>query len=857
MTAGKYSIDLDKGRFLLEGGLKRWLASGMTQVMFFVAGALISLSVFLFMRAYVSDMVRSEYAATTQSTVEVIAGRLTTLETGVNSAATILSINLENGKNESEAVAEQVRRLTPNLEYFDQLIWLHRKDNGQWAMQNLYTRKEPDLKLPAYTLQPDKEFLSQLVRSDNFLRTNVRVYSDIPHDERIAGSASTRAGEVVDIKPFVLMRPVSRNNTGFGLVIGVSHMGHVLQYTGVMDPGSLIARMSVRDLNAGRGIYELQRSSSVMQSSVNMNEAFEFDFANHRLEMRTSFFKDSKIEFIEAVPAYLGLFGLILSVLGTLYARAYRVQTRASEQMNKALESKNLELENEVAERERLNEVLRRSEEENRAVIDAVSDIIFELNKEGELLFLSAAWHKITGFEVEQSLGQELFSMLHAGDQDKQRRDFQALASGHKEAYREFTRLRVADGSFRAVELAFSMTRKDKNQKMRVVGTITDIEERRRAERALSEAEKKYRTIVENAAGGIFQLTPEGMYLSANPALARIFGYDSAEELLRGVKNANKQVYADPKERQHMLSELEKYGLVHNHEIEVKRRDGSIIWVNENARTVRDENDSILYFEGSVEDITERKTVETELKDAKMQSDMANRAKTEFLANMSHELRTPLNAIIGFSELISNEAFGKIEQEQYREYGADIHSSGQELLRVINQILDISKIEAGQRDLAEKEIDLEKLVPECLDLMTARLEDGDITLENNIKDIPKLVGEELSLKQIMMNLLSNAVKFTPAGGRITLSAQVSSRGELRLSVTDTGIGMDDEGIKKALQPFGQVDSGDMNRHNSGTGLGLTLVDALVQLHGGSLDVLSQKGFGTTVTITFPPERVRG
>lgn len=237
-----------------------------------------------------------------------------------------------------------------------------------------------------------------------------------------------------------------------------------------------------------------------------------------------------------------------------------------------------------------------------------------------------------------------------------------------------------------------------------------------------------------------------------------------------------------------------------------------------------------------------------------MNSDLANRAKSEFLANMSHELRTPLNSIIGFSEIMKNEVFGKIEQKSYLEYAKHINDSGQSLLRVINEILDISRIEAGDRILNESIVNIEKAVSDCLELLSSKISNNQMTIISNLDHMPRIIGEELAIKQIFMNLLSNAIKFTPGGGRITLSYEVNPHGELHVSVTDTGIGLDDQEIEKALSPFGQVDNA-LSRGGSGTGLGLTLVTSLIKLHGGRFDLFSQKGIGTTATIVFPVDRI--
>jgi signal transduction histidine kinase len=238
-----------------------------------------------------------------------------------------------------------------------------------------------------------------------------------------------------------------------------------------------------------------------------------------------------------------------------------------------------------------------------------------------------------------------------------------------------------------------------------------------------------------------------------------------------------------------------------------------------------------------------------------LNSDLASRAKSEFLANMSHELRTPLNAIIGFSEIIKGEALGAIENKNYVDYAKDIYDSGGRLLNVINEILGISKIEAGDRQLSESIVNVGSVIDTCQNLLASKIESHSLDVNNMVDDnTPSIVAEELAFKQIFMNLLSNAIKFTPPNGKITISSEYEDGGDLRLSITDTGVGMDEADIPKAMSPFGQLDN-SLSRANAGTGLGLTLVSSLVHLHGGRMEMISQKGIGTTVTIIVPSKRV--
>ncbi len=232
----------------------------------------------------------------------------------------------------------------------------------------------------------------------------------------------------------------------------------------------------------------------------------------------------------------------------------------------------------------------------------------------------------------------------------------------------------------------------------------------------------------------------------------------------------------------------------------------------------------------------------------------SDRAKSEFLANMSHELRTPLNAIIGFSEIMKNEILGPLGTEQYREYIQDIHESGAYLLDVIGDILDISKVETGNLELAEGEADLKEVIHKSVRLVQERAQDSGVGLKIEGSDVPVLYADERLLKQCLVNLLSNAVKFTPEGGRIEIRVDRAEGGDLIVRVSDTGIGISDEDFDKVLSPFGQVESAYSGTYE-GTGLGLPITKALVELHGGSLSLESAVGVGTSVTLIFPKERV--
>jgi len=247
----------------------------------------------------------------------------------------------------------------------------------------------------------------------------------------------------------------------------------------------------------------------------------------------------------------------------------------------------------------------------------------------------------------------------------------------------------------------------------------------------------------------------------------------------------------------------------------------------------------------------ERKQVVKNLRRAKEEAEFANRAKTDFLANMNHELRTPLNAIIGFSELILVGTFGPMVHPQYDEYVKYINEAGQHLLKVVNDILDLSKIEAGKAALRIEEIDVGEAVESVQRILKLRAEQAGVCMRTAIpRDLPLLVADACKFKQILLNILSNAIKFSPPGSTVTLDTFAEGDGSLVLRVADTGIGIAPEDVAKAMAAFSQVDS-HLNRKYEGTGLGLPLTKALVELHGGTFELNSAVGIGTTVTIRLP------
>ena len=249
-------------------------------------------------------------------------------------------------------------------------------------------------------------------------------------------------------------------------------------------------------------------------------------------------------------------------------------------------------------------------------------------------------------------------------------------------------------------------------------------------------------------------------------------------------------------------------------------------------------------------DVTERKEQERALETARAESERANAAKTRFLATMSHELRTPLNAIIGFSEMLANEVQMRIDAERRRDYAQLINDSGHHLLSVVNGILDMSKMETGDFEITPEPFAPEPVIKNCCELLALRARDAGLTLAVSVPgDLPDLLADKRAVKQVLLNLLSNAIKFTDQGGQVSVSARAEGT-RLVIAVEDNGIGISESDLPRIGDPFFQARSGHARRHD-GTGLGLSIVKGLIGLHGGDVDMKSELGKGTRVTVRLP------
>lgn len=468
--------------------------------------------------------------------------------------------------------------------------------------------------------------------------------------------------------------------------------------------------------------------------------------------------------------------------------------------------------------------------------------------------------------------------MIHPDD----RADvLKAIRSPQANRHLEF-RICRADGSVRELVSDFRADVDERGVVVRSYGTAQDVTEHRRAERERAASERRYRLLADNANDLITLLTSEMTVRYASPSIRRLLGY-SAEEMvgLNLYRLVNPLDLTIMRQAHARLQDGADQTTV---TCRMRHRDGHWVWVEttSNRVTEADGDGETATFVAVSRDIGERVKYEQDLEDerrrieaqavslaeaaeklqaarleaeqARRAAEDANRAKSQFLATMSHELRTPLNAIIGFAEVIKEMHFGADAQDRYVDYAHDIHESGQHLLELINDILDIAKIEAGKLKISPEVLQLKPVLNGCMRLFATRANAKELTLHCSTTPAEAtLYADERAIKQILFNLLSNAVKFTLSGGHITVRATADEDGCISIVVADTGIGIPEDHIERVMQPFEQFEN-RYDQMREGTGLGLSLVKALAEVHGGTVAIDSRVDVGTTVTVRFPADR---
>ncbi|MBT5244626.1 MAG: DUF3047 domain-containing protein [Rhodospirillaceae bacterium] len=379
-----------------------------------------------------------------------------------------------------------------------------------------------------------------------------------------------------------------------------------------------------------------------------------------------------------------------------------------------------------------------------------------------------------------------------------------------------------------------------------------DITDQKELEKALKESQTRFRDFAESASDYFWETDIQHRLVWESERVNEIAGLKFEDVKGKARWELPGPVKDDKDFWKEFRATVEDHQPFRDFEFPYENKDGKIFEIRVSGVPVF-EDKTFIGYRGVTRDVTDLKKAEFELKIAKERAESADRAKSDLLANMSHELRTPLNAILGFSAMMKEEVFGVLD-EKYVEYANDINRSGGHLLELINDILDVSAIDAGKIELDEENLDVGEVIEVAVNMVSARAETGNVRLVSiPSNDLPELYADARRLTQILLNLLSNAIKFTPANGEVSIAACVDDEDAHIITIIDTGVGMSGEELDKAMSKFGQVDSG-LNRRHEGTGLGLPLARRLIELHGGQMQIDSKKGGGTTVTIKFPAQR---
>ncbi|HBE17453.1 MAG TPA: hypothetical protein DEG17_12755 [Cyanobacteria bacterium UBA11149] len=520
-----------------------------------------------------------------------------------------------------------------------------------------------------------------------------------------------------------------------------------------------------------------------------------------------------------------------------------------------------------ITEKRQAEEALRDSEAKFRAFLESASEAIIVTNTLGKIVVFNAKAEDLFGYNRTEVLGKkvevlipERYHYIHSQD----RADYQAHPSKRQMNKTRYLSARRKDGSEFPIEAGLSsIETKDGHF---IMTFLLDITERKKAEEEIKrlneslerravESETRYQQIVELAEEGIWVIDAQSHTTYVNNAMTRILGYSEAEMLGHPMSD-----FVDDGEEMQVKDPVNNSNssLVQRKEIKLKTQNGTPIWTYMSTSPVLDEYGNLLWSCSLVYDITKRKEAEEKLNQSSERISLANaelaratRLKDEFLTSMSHELRTPLNAILGLAEALQEEVYGGLTQKQHKSLGT-IEQSGKHLLALINDILDLSKIESGKMELQIASVSPQSLCESSLTFVKQQAHQKKINLNFTIGEgISNIPVDERRIRQVLINLLSNAVKFTPEGGAVHLEVKGDSSGEiLQFSVIDTGIGIAPENMERLFKPFVQLDS-SLSRRYAGTGLGLALVRRIVELHGGSVSLFSEIGKGSRFTVTLP------
>lgn len=477
---------------------------------------------------------------------------------------------------------------------------------------------------------------------------------------------------------------------------------------------------------------------------------------------------------------------------------------------------------------------------------------IVACESDGTIAFFNRAAERIFGHAAEAVLGQPLELLIPAASRDRHRHYVEAFRISAKSSRMMSERGAVQglrrDGTVFDAEI--SISKATFAGRTMLTAVVRDVSEGKQVERELRAAEERHRAILDTCSDGIVLADAvSGLIVDANDRAAEMFG--CAVDELVGLHQSVLHPAADRERYARIFREHVEDGRILVSDANIQRRDGEILPVEITAKPT--EIDGAAMLVGFFRNISHRKERERLLIEARREAERANEEKTKFLASVSHELRTPLNGIIGLSDLIRTEVYGAIGNDRYREYLDDINHAGTQLLGMINELLDLSRIEAGRFEPQDEDIDIAAAVEEATSSIRPLSDKAGLRLEIAVAGVPVLRADRRAVYQMLVNLLSNATKFTPEGGRIRIEGTVAPDGGVVLTVADTGCGIAADKLAQVTTPF-NADGETRIKNQPNLGLGLSITKGLIEGHGGRLEIESAEGLGTSVHLAFPPHR---
>jgi len=505
-----------------------------------------------------------------------------------------------------------------------------------------------------------------------------------------------------------------------------------------------------------------------------------------------------------------------------------------------------------VTARKQVKTALFESEEKLRTTFESIGDAVIATDTDGHITRMNPVAEQLTDWTLSDAIHKhldEIFIIINAKTREPAINPVNTVIEhGKIVGLANHTILISKTGQEYQIADSAAPITDDGGEITGVVLVFRDVTEDYQIREALISSERQLSLHMENTPIGVINWDKNLTCTGWNPAAEQIFGISRT-----GAIGTQADHLITPKG-----TKLEKQGLVRRLKNPAQNRQFTMETVNHHDSPVvcewfntpiTDEDGQFTGTASLVQNISYRIEIENELRNALVDAEQANQAKSEFLATMSHEFRTPLNAILGFSDMLKQQYFGPLGAENYKDYANDIHNSGKHMLELVNDVLDISAIEAGTRELEKSEMDAAHIVHDCVHNLIQFAKNKNITITTDIpKPIPVMQADKRSIVQVLLNLLSNAIKFTEQGGHVTVTA-TSQGNTLKFTVTDTGIGIPVDRIDAVTEPFIQLDA---NPHiaQEGTGLGLSIVKSLTETHGGKIIIKSKPGEGTAVTVTF-------